>query len=82
MSEDEDSYHSTFIGDKAVLDKCILTEEEMDEYLKKTEHIDPKEEHDHLYRTMQLDAARNSAPAVNVVRNQTKKLAAKVRYIV
>jgi len=54
-----DNYHSTYIGDKSILDKCCLTEEEMDEYLKMTEHIDPKDEHDHLYRTMMNQTRRD-----------------------
>lgn len=53
-----DNYHSTYIGDKSILDKCCLTEDEMDEYLKMTEHIDPKDEHDHLYRTMSNQTRR------------------------
>lgn len=53
-----DNYHSTYIGDKGILDKCCLTEDEMDEYLKMTEHIDPKDEHDHLYRTMSNQTRR------------------------
>lgn len=52
MKEDDDIYHSTFVGSHDILDKCILSKEEMDEYLKKTEHIDPKDEHDHLYSVM------------------------------
>lgn len=58
MKEEEDIYHSTFIGSHDILEKCILTEEEMNEYLKMTEHIDPKEEHDHLYRTMMNETRR------------------------
>ena len=58
MNEDEDQYHSTFIGSKDILEKCCLTEEEMNEYLKITEHIDPKEEHDHAYRTMMNETRR------------------------
>ena len=59
MNEDEDQYHSTFIGSKDILEKCCLTEEEMNEYLKITEHIDPKEEHDHAYRTMMNETRRD-----------------------
>ena len=58
MNEDEDQYHSTFIGSKDILEKCCLTEEEMNEYLKITEYIDPKEEHDHAYRTMMNETRR------------------------
>jgi len=52
MKDEDDNYHSTFIGDHDILEKCILDEEEMNKYLKGTEHIDPKEEHDHLYSVM------------------------------
>jgi hypothetical protein len=59
MNEEEDNYHKTFEDiSKDLLDKCQLTEEEMEEYLKKTEYIDPKEEHDHLYRTMMNETRR------------------------
>ena len=58
MKEDEDIYHTTFIYSKDILDKCCLTEEEMNEYLKITEHIDPKEEHDHVYRAMMNETRR------------------------
>jgi hypothetical protein len=58
MKEDEDIYHSTFVGSRDILDKCCLKEEEMNEYLKKTEHIDPKQEHDHLYSVMTNETRR------------------------
>ncbi|MFX1339664.1 MAG: hypothetical protein ACFFDK_13710 [Promethearchaeota archaeon] len=54
MKEDDDIFHSSFIGSRNILDQCILKKEEMEEYLKKTEHIDPKDEHDHLYLGMTI----------------------------
>jgi predicted GH43/DUF377 family glycosyl hydrolase len=54
----EDEYHSTFVAKKDILDKCCLTEGEMSEYLEMTEYIDPKDEHDHLYRTMMNETRR------------------------
>jgi hypothetical protein len=54
MKEDEEPYHLPFMGDQDILDKSILTDEEMDEYLQKTEEIDPKREHDHLYSVMTI----------------------------
>ncbi|TFG01304.1 MAG: hypothetical protein EU542_07135 [Promethearchaeota archaeon] len=58
MNEDEDIYHSTFVYSKDITDKCCLTQEEMKEYLKLTEHVDPKVEHDHIYRTMMNETRR------------------------
>lgn len=58
MNEDEDIYHSTFIGSQDILAKCILKEEEMNEYLKRTEHVNPKEEHDRLYSVMTNETRR------------------------
>jgi hypothetical protein len=59
LQKKSDDYHSTYIGNKDIMDKCCLSNEELDEYLEMTEHIDPKDEHDHLYRTMMNQTRRN-----------------------
>ncbi|TFF98512.1 MAG: ArsR family transcriptional regulator [Promethearchaeota archaeon] len=63
----EDQYHKTFdfSEDKAILNKCCLTEEEMNKYLESTEHIDPKDEHDHLYSVMTNDTRRELLKLIN-----------------
>lgn len=66
MKEDEDIYHSTFVGSHDILDKCCLTKDEMDDYLKSTEHIDPKEEHDHLYSVMTNETRRELLKYVDI----------------
>jgi len=68
MKEDEDSYHSTFMYENShdILDKCILTEEEMCEYLERTEHIDPKQEHDHLYSVMTNETRRELLKFIDI----------------
>ncbi|MFO7796948.1 MAG: hypothetical protein R6W84_12435, partial [Promethearchaeia archaeon] len=66
MKEDEDIYHSTFIGDHDILEKCILKEDEMNEYLEKTEHVDPKQEHDHLYSVMTNQTRRELLKFIDI----------------
>ena len=66
MKEDVDTYHLTFIGSRDILDKCILDKNEMAEYLKKTEHIDPKEEHDHLYSVMTNETRRELLKFIDI----------------
>lgn len=66
MKEDEDIYHSTFIGSRDILDKCILNKEEMAVYLKNTEHIDPKEEHDQLYLVMTNETRRDILKYIDI----------------
>ena len=66
MKEDVDTYHLTFIGNRDILDKCTLNKKEMDEYLKKTEHIDPKEEHDHLYSVMTNETRRELLKFIDI----------------
>ena len=66
MKEDEDIYHSTFVGSHDILDKCCLNKEEMEDYLKKTEHIDPKDEHDHLYSVMTNETRRELLKFIDI----------------
>ena len=66
MKEDEDLFHETFIGSRDILDKCILKKEEMEEYLQKTEHIDPKDEHDHLYLVMTNETRREILKFIDI----------------
>ena len=66
MEEDDDNYHSTFIGSRDILDKCILNKDEMDHYLKKTEHVDPHEEHDHLYLVMTNETRRDIVKFIDI----------------
>ena len=43
---------------KEILEKCKLTEKEMDEFLKLTKNIDHKEDHSRAYRTMMNQTRR------------------------
>jgi hypothetical protein len=66
MKEDEDIYHSTFVGSQDILDKCCLDKEEMEEYLKKTKQIDPKKEHDQLYSVMTNETRRQLLKYIDI----------------
>jgi hypothetical protein len=74
MKEDDDIYHSTFVGSRDILDKCCLEQEEMDEYLKRTEHIDPKDEHDHLYSVMTNETRRELLKFIDIHARSFEKI--------
>ncbi|MFX1566851.1 MAG: hypothetical protein ACFFCV_00630 [Promethearchaeota archaeon] len=44
---------------KEIMEKCKLTEKEMDEFLKLTKNVDHKEDHSRAYRTMMNPARRD-----------------------